>query len=287
MDIELELAVERLTRTKLEEILEDHDFEVWHDNNSRDLRTALKWNMRFIKCLFFSIVFSFNVFADERPAWVDGASRTIIGGDILHVGLGEGNTQEVARFKAEAMAVRNLISECTLAHKDTVVWDRYLEGSRDNYRAYARAGMDFKSCDESKDARGDKRKELANPVLMANQDLYSQLETVKDESTGLKAWFESKLGYHDTRLADLEAKVASLARKPATVYKTVVQTNTVYVQGGRDGYKECLARYKETMEEARRLAQFAYPPGNLMSPQAGGTFNRAMFQLSQCRKMKR
>ena len=116
-------------------------------------------------------------FADPSPPeWIHQQDRTIIGGDILHLGIGIGQTPEVARFKSEAMSIRALISECTLAHRDIVIWDRYIEQKDGQYVAYTRAGLSFASCQEAKSARGETRKQISNSELINNQDIYSQLE---------------------------------------------------------------------------------------------------------------
>ncbi len=230
-----------------------------------------------------------------HPAWTDGQSRAVIGGDILHLGIGYGKTPEMARFKSEAMAVKNLISECSLAHRDTVIWDRYLETLDDGtYKGYARAGLDFQSCEEAKHAKGEQRKILSNPALVQNQDLYNQLEFAQDHSDDLfgkiKTWVDAMLGKQNRRLADLEEKVANIEKQPqpTIINNTIIERKTVLFGGdGEDRagrYRDCIQEYNELMNDANRLAQNSRPfPGNLASPQAAPAWNRAMRKLSYCR----
>jgi hypothetical protein len=50
--------------------------------------------------------------ADDVPEWVsDGKTRFIDNGYLVYIGAGEDRQLELARFKAQSMAIRSLINE--------------------------------------------------------------------------------------------------------------------------------------------------------------------------------
>ena len=242
---------------------------------------------------------SFAATADEpqRPAWTNSQSRTVIGGDILHFGFGEARTAELARFKAESMAVKSLLAECSLAHRDTVIWDRYLERITDSsFKAYARAGLNFSSCEEARRAKGEDRKRLSNPVLVQNQDLYDQLEREHVDQHSLigqiKTWTRSLIGKSAVRISDLEQRITELEKSPngAPTSVIVIHQNTVLVGASTNRetrYRDCMEDYKSLMEDARTQAMNSNPPGNLASPEAAPSHNRALRKLTYCEEIRR
>jgi hypothetical protein len=155
--------------------------------------------------------------ASERPDWTDLTSRHVVGGDVLQVGQGVGRSAELARFKAEAMAVRNIISECSLPHREIVIWDRYSEtGDEGNFVAWARAGISFLACEEARKAKGTERVKLANPALISNQDLYSELEGLSPEASiwdRVRGRVYELFGIQNRRISDAERKVMALESK--------------------------------------------------------------------------
>lgn len=227
------------------------------------------------------------------PEWINAQSRTVQGGDILHLGVGIGKSPEIARFKAESMAVKNLMSECSLAHREIVIWDRYLEKADENsYKAYARAGLSFTACDEARAAKGEDRKRLSNPVLVRNQDLYDQLERESVDQSKLlgriQAWTRALVGKSEDRLNELESRITELEKSPSQSV-TVIHQNTILVgaTANKEGrLRDCMEEYQQLMREAQDRAMASTPPGNLASPEAAPAWNRAQRKLFYCRKIK-
>lgn len=252
--------------------------------------------------IIFSILFCINVCRAEdedhdqgKPAWIDNQSRTVIGGDILHLGVGDGRSAELARFRAESMAVRNVISECSLAHREIIIWDRYLEEMPDKIlRAYARAGINFSACEEARKAKGEDRKRLSNMALVTNQDIYDQLEKAYTADQDgifnrIKAWTLGITNQSNKKISELEERIERMERTPRSQAPITIVNKTVLV--GAEATKEmrfrdCLAEYEEMMHEAQNRALASHPPGNLASPEAAPAYNTALRKLARCREIK-
>ena len=261
----------------------------------------IKMPMLAIMLLFLSNISAANF--EQAPEWTRSLSRTVISGDILYLGVGDGSTPEVARFKAEAMSVKALISECSLAHRDIIIWDRHIEVFEGKYKAYVRAGLSFESCTEAKKARGEKRKNLANQELMRDQETYSELEGLIPESEkntknilknskqieSLKA----DNNRNKERLKQLEEKIVKLERAKSEQQKIVIikekEINVRYekAQDNEIRYNDCMEDYRVLMNDATQTAyEIGVPRGNLASPGVYQKLNRAEQKLRYCQNIK-
>ncbi|MGK5085218.1 hypothetical protein WDW37_18170 [Bdellovibrionota bacterium FG-1] len=265
-----------------------------------------------LSILYFILTITLCMAAEPRPEWLDRQSRHVIGGDIMHAGQGLGPTPEVARFKAESMAVKNVISECSLAHRDIVIWDRYLEQLSDkNFRAYARAGINTAACEEAIKAKGESRRSLSNPELVRNQDIYSQLEGLTPQDSvwnSIKDRVYMIIGKQESRTAAAEQKMAVLEAKMSAIEQAKVQTIMIRTesvvraetptpplhhrsvdqsQAREARYKDCMADYEQLMVEVKQIARdFGKPRGNFHSPNVQPHFNRANTKKSYCQKIR-
>ncbi len=256
-----------------------------------------------IKIYFFISLLVGVAYADPSPPeWIHQQDRIVIGGDILHLGIGVGETPEVARFKSEAMSVRVLISECTLAHRDIVIWDRYMEQKDGQYIAYTRAGLSFESCHEAKSARGEKRKQMSNSELINNQDIYSQLEglnpsTFKNSSdikrnTKDIAILKRQRLDNQNKIKALEEKIIQLEReKSDNKSQTIVikETKILYdkAPANQARFEDCMQDYRQLMNDANQAAlEIGNPKGNLASPGVYPKLNRAEAKLRYCQQIK-
>lgn len=128
------------------------------------------------------------LFAILTMAWVaqvaaeDLKSRQVQGGDLIYSATAVGATQEEAIFKAESQAVRMIVIECAIPHRDTKVFDFKLKNAGDKFVAQVSAGLTLEACAEGRNATEDKRTALTNPVLESGQHVYQQiLETGKTQ----------------------------------------------------------------------------------------------------------
>lgn len=251
----------------------------------------------FLNFLFLANATDVSNLKESPPEWIDSQSRAIIGGDILHVGIGYGGSPETARFKAEAMAVKALISECSLAHKDIIIWDRYLiiKGDK-SFAAYARAGLAYQQCQEAKNAKGDLRRQLSSEILIRNQDLYDKLEFAisEDDSNSvyakMKSWVIGERSSSDKKVKELEARVELIEQKPAGTVK-IVENKTVNVFVGSEASKKerlqnCMNDYNELMREAQDKSIQIRKPGSMSTSETAPLFARAMRKLSFCNQIK-
>ena len=86
------------------------------------------------------------------PEWIHHPTRTVDNGYILYVGEGEDRVIEKSRFKAESMAIQDLVNECSLAPKGTRIEDKYDQPVGEGYRSYAKVAVEISECDQAKKA---------------------------------------------------------------------------------------------------------------------------------------
>lgn len=101
----------------------------------------------------------------EKPDWLFDYNRRVINGNIIHYGVGMGNSPSAAQSLAEGMAIRSIVLECSLAHKNILISDRYIEQFRQGYRAHVRASLFFEDCEKAKQATGVARTNLESFAL--------------------------------------------------------------------------------------------------------------------------
>lgn len=106
------------------------------------------------------------------PSWARSLGRQVQGGDIVHVGSGVDEQRDRALFKAEAAAIEALVGECSLAHKNIVIWNRFAHRRDAQFEAFAEAALPFADCERARNAKGAERDTLTSAKLEEDQDAY-------------------------------------------------------------------------------------------------------------------
>jgi hypothetical protein len=141
----------------------------------------MKWFTRFI---IVNILLGSQVYA-APPEWVQETGRTIKGGDIVHWGMGEANSAELASFKARQSAIAAIIDECGgIANKAIIPRKQHIEPGEGIFTAYAHVSIDFQECDFAK-TRLVKKAEVENPQIAEDQKLYRELIGVTPKKADL------------------------------------------------------------------------------------------------------
>lgn len=116
----------------------------------------------------------FGVFLTSIAGAEELKSRQVLGGDLIYTATSSGATQDEAVFKAESQAVRMIMIECAIPHRDTKVFSFSVKPQADKFVAQISAGLSLESCEEGKSASAERRGELSNPMLLASQKVYEQ-----------------------------------------------------------------------------------------------------------------
>ena len=101
-------------------------------------------------------------------------SRRVLGGDLIYTANAKGVTQDEAVFKAESQAVRMIMIECAIPHRDTKVFSFAVNPQGDKFVAQISAGLPLESCEEGRQASAENKAALSNPMLLASQHVYEQ-----------------------------------------------------------------------------------------------------------------
>lgn len=237
---------------------------------------------------------AFSEALPQRPDWTYDASRKVIGGDLLHLGMGVGMTIERARFKAEAQAVRNLIQECGVAHREIKVWDRYLaQDDEGNYVAIVRAGLSVDLCEQGRRARGVALEEITSPKLLKEQEIFDMMEREdsdqedhKDREGRFLASVQGATQHLDSRLNAINRKLdrALEPQHPIVIRETVVHLPD-RAPVSAESYRICLEESRLLLADAQSAAFLVHPAGNLASPGVLPLYNRAMRKQASCNRM--
>lgn len=123
-----------------------------------------------------------------EPAWIHSPTRTVDNGYIVYVGQGQDPQAERAAFKAESIAIGDLVNECSFAPKGTRIEDRYDQVVAGIHYAYAKIGVQFEECEGAKKAvKPEEIRAMANVALADQlkrfQDMYYSADE-PDESEG-------------------------------------------------------------------------------------------------------
>lgn len=219
-------------------------------------------------------MFSLSVSAEEL-------SRTIIGGDIVHTGRAEADTEARAVFMAEAQAVKSLVNECGVAHREIKMWGREVEKTASGYKAISKAGLTFEDCEYSKKASPERKKQLESKKLSQDQDMYNKYLEAKEASNQAL----DKIG---ASIDDTNKKIDNINRKLNSKQKVNTIVNNITINEGPvtrvvASRPDCKAQFQMAMHQANVLAEKNYPPGN-MNGEAGYYFSQAQMIAQNCGK---
>jgi hypothetical protein len=115
-----------------------------------------------------------GIFLIAATAAMGAEARQVIGGDLIYTASATGTTQNEAVFMAESQAVRMIMIECAIPHRDTKVFGYKLNPKGDKFVAEISIGLPMESCDEGRNASVSRKTELSNPLLLASQKVYEQ-----------------------------------------------------------------------------------------------------------------
>lgn len=133
----------------------------------------------------------------KPPSWIKQPARTVDGGYIVYVGVGEDHSTERSHFKAEAMALQDLSNECSFAPKGTRIEDHFDETEYGIHKSYAKVAVEFQECEAAKSAvTPEEIRSLASTPFAEQVKKYQELidnpepqeaaplEVVENESEG-------------------------------------------------------------------------------------------------------
>jgi hypothetical protein len=115
-------------------------------------------------------------FADGDAPAVDREQRHIEGGSLIFIGHGADAVPEIARFKAQTMAVQGVATECMLALRE-IKFDEYLHQRKDTRHIYTvKASIDLEACEAGKRATSPAEvRRLTNPTLAEDLKKYRDM----------------------------------------------------------------------------------------------------------------
>lgn len=130
--------------------------------------------MKWFLLIIVNILWESQVYA-ASPDWTKETHRQIKGGDIVHWGMGEAHSAELASFKARQSAIAAIIDECGgIANKAIIPRKQHVESSGNGFLAYSQVSIDFQECDFAK-TRLAKKDQIENPQIAEDQKLYREL----------------------------------------------------------------------------------------------------------------
>jgi hypothetical protein len=100
--------------------------------------------------------------------------REVIGGDILYTSRGAGPSETAAVFVAQQGAIKSLMIECSIPHKEMKVWKTKTEPvPGKGFYATVQVGIASQFCDEGKKANTPEAiAKLTNPETVKSQETY-------------------------------------------------------------------------------------------------------------------
>ena len=101
--------------------------------------------------------------------------RNVVEGDILHSFTAESKDEATAAFLAQQGAIKSLVTECSIAHRNIKIYQSFTQKYADQkFIGVAEAGIDFQSCEEGKKTSLKDQRKLISPEIKKNQEIYEQ-----------------------------------------------------------------------------------------------------------------
>lgn len=230
------------------------------------------------------------------PEWVSQTHRQVVNGDIVHWGTGDGQTSEVALFKARHMAIGTLMEECGgLANKEIIPRKQHIESTPDGYRAYSLVSLDWDSCNQAKEPVAKQHPELfENQKTKEGQALYHQLlggkagvndpsERTSEVEKRIKEFLLQEADIRTDELGILKEQIHRLEmavrqnQNPAPVIPIKLPSMT-------SQKAQCQAEYQNMM--GNLTMQAADYNGNMAAPEMSREFGRAMQKKNICGRLE-
>ncbi len=116
-----------------------------------------------------------------EPEWIHHTARSVDGGYIVYIGIGEDRTVERALFKAESAAIQDIANECSFVPKGTRIEDRFDTTRGVLHRFFVKIGLNFDDCEAAKAAvNPDEIRKLAN--IQFSEQLKRYQDLIDNES---------------------------------------------------------------------------------------------------------
>lgn len=219
-------------------------------------------------------------------SFAHAADRQIIGGDIMYKASAEAKDPTMAQFLSQQAAIKSIISECGIPHRDIKVYSTDLDRTMTGFIAQSAAGLAFEDCQEGKRARPERKEKLSSPEIAKNQDLY---EKYLKEQMGLN---KPKVHVVDNskELKEISGKLEAIDQKlthqidnptPAVERTIIIQSPEGKPLPQRQPSAECWAKVKELKDEAA-AAQAEEGGRGMSSPRASRIWSRSEEQRIKC-----
>lgn len=223
------------------------------------------------------------------PEWTQVTQREVIGGDIVHWGTGEADSQEIALFKAKHMAIRSIMEECGgFASKEIIPRKQHVEPTEKGYRAYAKVSIEWTACDRAKRPGKDQE----NLKIVEGQKLYDEILHGKALSPEQKALASKDIDEQLREVVRSEQDPITQAigslRNEIDILKQKVSQPKVIEQvryPAVDSQKKvCWDEYNGMMTQLTMDA--GDYNGNMAAPELQREFNAAMRKKTICEKLR-
>ena len=215
-----------------------------------------------------------------------GSERVIIGGDLLQSSHSKAPTEDVAVFLASQAAIRLLITECKIPHREIKIFRKVVTPKGRYYEAEIQAGISLAECEEGKKAAGSEIKRLSNPQTEKDQRTYDEYIAMalgtKDKK---KVKQRTDLKVKDQRFDELASKVDELDLKLSRTPVVLKNTTIIYqANPAPDSFArtDCRAQANALMDEALTASERNTPPGNLAQGASAILYNRSLAMMAKC-----
>lgn len=242
----------------------------------------MKWLVQFIIA---NILLGSQVYA-VTPDWVQETGRSIRGGDIVHWGMGEADSAELAAFKARQSAIAAIIDECGgIANKAIVPRRQHIESNGNLFTAFAHVSIEFDACDHAKTRRA-KREEIENPQIAADQKTYRELIGVTarkpDLADRIAKLLEAERAKTNQKLGAIDQKLDAISERlqERQEPQVIVVKQPIY-QATSSQRSICQIQAQAMLNAATLAAADNY--GNMAGLPA---YNQFMAQQEICRSMQ-
>lgn len=226
-------------------------------------------------------------FAAFVSIMASAADREVINGDIVHVATSSAPDEAAAQFLAQQAAIKSLITECAIPHRDIKIWSTQTEVASSGYQSVAKAVLSYDDCDAAKRSRGQARERLISPEIKKNQDIYDQhlknqlgISEKRQEPIVQKVVSDEKIDQILSKLTDMDKRLKARPEQPSQV---IVVEKTVQIPVDQAAKAACLAQASSIRRQAETAALRNYPPGNMASGVARDLMNQADSMMIGCR----
>lgn len=253
--------------------------------------------MSIIKSAFWTVFWFFMACVIRS---VHAEERHVVNGTILHTGEFKDSSEASAVFRAEALAIKAVILECSMAHREIRVYKRDIEKQGSEYVVKIQAGIPFSDCEEAKQLAGTPQaKRVENPALVANQKTLDELtrrdlgidkSPVSGIERGISKLTEAIQGRFsktDERLDEQQDEIDELRgaiqeQQAAEAARPRLVTEEAPRVASNPNRQICQSQAQALLAQARAASMTNFPPGNMAQGAAQTYYNQAQMVLASC-----